>query len=471
MNNRGLDRVQQLLVALVVAILATEFLGSAGCGGAAPRPTLVVDPDTLLIGDELQIRLKGIRSRTTATVHAQRLLYVYPHGETPHYSYATFGSGAAEINLGTDAPQAGTYEGADVRALLWSMQPVLNTEEATRLRAEHPGITAQEALDASTVVFDLEVDGRVVATERLVLTTRAPGLLVNQVDHGGLHGVWAHPRSEHPLPGIMILGGSEGGVRATAGFAEVLASHGYSVLALAYFGDRELPPALTEVPIEYMERGLSWLSAQPETDSNHLAVVGMSKGAEAALLLASHRTDLDAVVGYAPSSVAWQSPVDANKSSWTIVGRPVPFVSTADLSEGEFKRAAAADSAKQERSRPASYYIAQVAPEQYRRAAIAVERSSASFLLISGGRDRVWHSLEMGEAIVTRLHESGFDHGIEHLKFPEAGHGIAGQGMRPSAGDPAVLGGTPGADARAQYEGWQRVLRFLEEHLRVTRDR
>ena len=93
------------------------------------------------------------------------------------------------------------------------------------------------------------------------------------------------PNGPGPHPAIVWLGGSEGGLRE--GTAALLASHGYATLALAYFGVDPLPPELIEIPLEYCKEGIDWLKAQPSVDAQHIAVLGGSKGAELALLLAA----------------------------------------------------------------------------------------------------------------------------------------------------------------------------------------
>ena len=94
--------------------------------------------------------------------------------------------------------------------------------------------------------------------------------------------------------GVLVLGGSEGGL--VEGFASALARHGFATMALAYFAMQGLPPKLIEIPVEYFRRALDWLRAQPETSPARPAVVGSSKGGEAALLVASTYDDVGAVV-------------------------------------------------------------------------------------------------------------------------------------------------------------------------------
>lgn len=70
----------------------------------------------------------------------------------------------------------------------------------------------------------------------------------------------------------------------------------------------ETQPNLIEMPLERVERGLRWLRDHPRVAARdgRVAIVGASKGAELALVLATTFPDLvGPVVAYTPSSVVW----------------------------------------------------------------------------------------------------------------------------------------------------------------------
>ena len=139
------------------------------------------------------------------------------------------------------------------------------------------------------------------------------------------------------------------------------------------------------------------------------------EGAEAALLLASRDPRVKAVVAAAPSSVAWAGVDPFNQghmltigSSWSWRGQPVPY---ARYDFVGFKGIASVDQS-----------LAKAPPE----AVIPVEKVNGPVLLVSGGKDELWPSAPMAEAIIARLDAAKFAHRHVHLTYPDAGHGVGG---------------------------------------------
>lgn len=153
-----------------------------------------------------------------------------------------------------------------------------------------------------------------------------------EVREADVVGTFIAPEGQGPYAGVVALSGSGGGVPSWWG--DLLAPHGVAVLAAAYFGVEPLPSALCEIPVETVAAAGEWLRRQPQVRSGHVGLVGGSKGAELALLAATAYPDLlGPVAAIAPSCVAWfgvdltGGVADASaRSSWTLGGRPVPFV-------------------------------------------------------------------------------------------------------------------------------------------------
>lgn len=134
---------------------------------------------------------------------------------------------------------------------------------------------------------------------------------------------------------VIVLGGSEGGLGGSGRMARRLAADGFDAVAVSYFGEPGQTEALDLIPIEPVDRAVAWLNARPGTPEP-VAIVGVSKGGELALLVASRNPAIAAVVAAVPSNVVWAG-IDrtggAVGSSWTAGGQPLPHVPY-DFSKG-----------------------------------------------------------------------------------------------------------------------------------------
>ena len=288
----------------------------------------------------------------------------------------------------------------------------------------------------------------------IVVDARLGGRRVNGTDWFGNYypAVGGEPR-----PGILVVGGSEGGIHNQVDRdARALWQDGYSVMALSFFRGPGQAQQLALIPLELFYRALDWLREQPEVDAAQLAIVGMSKGAEAALLVASNRSDLAAVVAAAPSSAVWPG-FDWSRfrglkdSSWSLHGRALPM-----LPYGRFNWSKGVRSI---------YEDGLAASTNNSETFIAVERSKAAMLLICGGADQVWPSCVMAEQIADRVQKSGGEP-VTILAYPDADHGVFASPLE--AGDKPRrfgFGRAASGNIAGQTDSWPRVLAFLRNNL------
>jgi dienelactone hydrolase len=306
-----------------------------------------------------------------------------------------------------------------------------------------------------TVVVTAEVDGAAVASATLLRRYVAADVRVTDVRDEGVVGTFLRPPSTEPLPGLLVLGGSEG--RIPRGLAAALASNGYATLALAYFDPTGelpgVPAALSAIPLETFSAAIDWLRSEPAVDDARIGIVGASRGAEAALLVASERPEIGAVVAYAPSHVVWPDLAGAGPA-WSRGGGPVPYVpvSPAPGPLVDVFSAALADEAAVD------------------QAAIPVERIEGAVLLVSGEDDQLWPSAAMGEEVIARLEANDYPHRYRHRAYRGAGHLIVvpyhpTTTLAEPPGGRFALGGNAADAARASADHWPRVLRFLDRNL------
>lgn len=361
---------------------------------------------------------------------------------------------AGRVDPARDAPLAGSYAGVRAMGLVSSMEPP--GELAGRLRFIFP------RLDSLPLDLVMEIAGATVDSARVVRWLRAPDVVVRALG-GGSAGRIFYPRGRDRRPGVLVLGGSEGGFGGDD-VAALLASRGYVALSLAYFGADGLPAALERIPLEHFVAAIDSLRGDPRVRGDRIAVFGTSKGAEAALLLAAHDARVRAVVAYAPSAVAWSCIcADPRAPSWTLGGRPVPFVPGG--ADPAYRPAPGSP------IRPVvNYRYRMRAPAIVQAASIPVERIAGPVLLVAGQEDALWPSAWSAEAIAARLRERGFRHRVVRLIYPGAGH-LIGKAYLPAgstriAGGRLETGGSPQANAAAQADAWPRVLAFLASVLR-----
>ncbi len=243
------------------------------------------------------------------------------------------------------------------------------------------------------------------------------GLTIEHVRHKNLIGDFIYPSAETDLPVVVFLGGSGGGF----GYEDelkALALNGYSVFSLAYFKEAGLPDKLENIPLEYFENAFNWLKTKRQVDPKKLLLLGVSRGAELALLLGSTYPQVKGVIAYAPSCFVLPNATEVEKdtliASWTLGDNPIPFAHIRRFEENSnasiIYRTYIEPLLKE--ANPAEDYV------------IKVEKINGPILLISGGQDLVWSASQMATTIEKRLNEHNFKHEVNNVIFADAGHDL-----------------------------------------------
>jgi len=227
---------------------------------------------------------------------------------------------------------------------------------------------------------------------------------------------WTDSRT--PRKAVILLGGSEGGKSWSGDKSKVeqLVREGYFVVSLAYFRDQGLPVHQRRIPLEYFAGVFDWLSWQEGIIQNDYALMGASRGAELALLLASRYSQVTAVVAIAPSSVVFPgpptNPIDAltgQHSAWACRAKEVPFVPMAYSLTTLYGLLTGKRTRMFERALQNSPAV--------EAAAIPVERAKAAILLVSFARDQIWPSTQMAGQIMDRLKAVNFPFSYQHVAY------------------------------------------------------
>lgn len=420
-----MSRDSRLFLPILLVVTGTICLPSLSGQTVTITPTVVLRDQTAVI------RVTGLEPHQQVAIQANLI-----DGEGQHWtSQGDFISDlAGEIDLSRQAPIRGSYKDVSSMGLVWSMKPL------------EKGVTQYKPprnFGSQRIQFQVLSGGNRVAEAEL--EQKAIGAEVKQIKiEGQLHGILFSPVGPGQHPGLLVLGGSEGGLPMRR--AALLASHGYSALALAYFRYENLPKELAAIPLEYFGEAIAWMKQRPEVLPDHIGVVGVSRGGELALQLGSMYPSIKAVVAYVPANVRYRSCCSNGIApyAWTWKGWPLAFV----------RRDQAGLEALD--------------------ATIRVEATHGGLLLIGGEGDKVWNSAEMVRHIVSRLKQAHFQYEIDALIYAQAGH-TAGRpdilpewhGMlrHPVSGRATDPGGTPEGNARSSLDAIPKVLDFLGRNL------
>jgi pimeloyl-ACP methyl ester carboxylesterase len=259
---------------------------------------------------------------------------------------------------------------------------------------------------------------------------------------------WARPAVARGT-GVLVLAGSSG--RVDVGRAELLASYGVTALALRWFGGEGQPEVPREVPLETFTAAIDRLVGE----CDRVVLMGLSFGAEAALLTAGVDQRVDALVALAPTDVAWEGQAehdhDPPRSKWTWDGRPVPFVPLDRTWEPSSARPSYVGLYERSRARAGADVVS---------AAIPVERIAGEVVLVAGGDDRVWPSSASAERIAARRTQAGLSTVV--VVDPAAGHPVVLPGEdAPDLRRPYEVGGDEGAAQRLGSLAWPAIRQVL----------
>jgi len=222
---------------------------------------------------------------------------------------------------------------------------------------------------------------------------------------------------EQPL--LVYFGGSEGGNSMTkpqnVKKRQQYINQGYAMLAVGYFGMEGIPKELDRISLDAIYEEIVSTLNNSNINSNCVAVMGGSKGAELALALASKYTKINSVISLAGSHVVFAGPslfADGKTSSFMFNDQELPHVPFTlnmfpSFLMGDYRRASE---------------IALRNIDAVDDARIKVENINGAILLVSGEKDHIWPSKEMSDEVIKRLNNKGFIHPFEHIVVPGGNH-------------------------------------------------
>jgi dienelactone hydrolase len=266
-------------------------------------------------------------------------------------------------------------------------------------------------------------------------------------------------------PTVVLIGGGQWGDY----WAEQIAKKGYASLSLPYTRREGLPRLAEEINLEYFEKALNWLAKQPKVDSDKIIVMGASRNAELALVIASTFPKLThGVVAYAPSSVSWSNTVlpyssPDLKASWKYKGVAIPYVRMNKIQGNNTAKIETLPYWKNGLTKTS----------EVENAMIKIEKIKGPILLFSGLDDKVWPAAFMADMLEKRSKETNFNYAFQNIQYENAGHLISTHpdiNSSITTGNMTIdgkayefeFGGTIEGDAKAKKDARNKLYEFLE---------
>ena len=423
------------------------------------KDCIIIEPcNEVLMGTFVTINLDNLPQNDTITVHAYRRNW-----QGLLYSFACFKTDSdGQIRLNNDKPVLATYSGVDSLGIFWSMTKPTYKKEELPFEVNN--------LASNTIYFRVEAGGKIIAKNELRLIVQTPDISCEEIRNKDLVANFYYPEDKQNVPLIIMLGGAEGGLDGVDDYAKIISSHGYAVLAIAYFGMENLPKSLERIPVEYFFNAIDRAKEKQFIDTSKIVILGGSKGGEAALLIASMRRDVKGVIAVAPCNVVWQgipNGFPGMKSSWALNGKELPFLKCSY--SFSFIRKFLGNSIQVEMTELFQTIYTED-KSKIEPAIIKVEKINGPILLVAGKEDKRLPSYSMCQMIEKRLDGLKFEHQVVCLYYDNAGHSVCSPELMPTIDykyQKLALGGNDSANAAAQIDSWNKMIGFLQTYFPV----
>ena len=285
--------------------------------------------------------------------------------------------------------------------------------------------------DGSTFVVSARAEGREPARVEVRRRLLAEGVrrVTTTLEDDGVAGQLLTPAPGTAVgSGVVLIGGSDGGLGLQLLDGIALASRGVTALQVGYFGLPGLPAELADIPLETFVTAIERLREEPDVDPDRIWLVGTSRGSEAAALVAARHPDLVAGVALtAPAATVGCTPGDRTRVAWTEGGAPIPCDPETPL---------------------------------------PVEDVDGPVIATCGGDDALWPACPQAEELFDRLAAEDRPLGDRLVSDQTAGHlvGLLTPYVWPTSAtrtEGLPMGGNPRADDRVRAQVWPYLLAAL----------
>ncbi|CAO2580757.1 Acyl-coenzyme A amino acid N-acyltransferase 2 [Lemmus lemmus] len=370
-------------------------------------------------------------------------------GSKAYYKASEMG----EVDLERDPSLGGDYMGVHPMGLFWSLKP---EKFLSRLAKKDVNIPYQVHIELSEPHFP--VKGIVISPPIVQRWFVGPGVQRKPIREGRIRGVLFLPPGEGPFPGIIDLFGFIGGLIEFR--ASLLASHGFAVLALAYFAYEDLPDKLLETDLEYFEEAADFLLAHPKIQQPGIGVISLSKGAEIGLAMACYLKQVVATVCVSGPSAILDIPLRYRDLVVPPIQRVLEHIQIHASGAVQF--------------RP---FIGDPCNRLNPQSILPVEKARGCILFIVGENDECLDSKAYAQRAMDQLQSHGRRNG-RMLAYPGAGHLIEPPyspycfaSWTSESANPVLWGGESIAHAAAQEHSWREIQKFFRKHLSPSRSK
>ncbi|WP_059106153.1 acyl-CoA thioesterase/bile acid-CoA:amino acid N-acyltransferase family protein [Shouchella shacheensis] len=424
------------------------------------KPLLTISPEMALVDETLCIQVTGCSPYQSILIRARAT----DEENKPFVSRAYFtANDQGNVNLSKQKPDRGSYDEVDPMGLFWSMELDHPTKKGYFVK------TTSAPLD---LFFSVEVDQEVVAETKVSRSFMDAETSKKTVREHGLVGTLYHPSASGPYPGVLLLGGSDGGNQEHG--AALLATKGYAVFALSYFGEEGVPKDLAHIPLEYFGTAIEWLQTQPFVSDEKIGAIGLSRGGELALLLGTVYPQLRAIIAGSPSAVVtpgMRNHMYAPVQAWMYQDAPITYLPFKYRLTNMFTMIR--HLWKREPVSFLSLWLHSLGrADNVEAARIPVEKIQAPVMIIAGEEDQIWTSAHFSQMVRERLKQENRSYNDVYLTYKDAGHFLCFPYSLPnmpaniteSVGKRMVLdyGGDAKSNTHAALDSWPQILAFFQ---------
>ncbi|XP_050702390.1 acyl-coenzyme A thioesterase 1-like isoform X1 [Eriocheir sinensis] len=414
---------------------------------------VVVEPTSCLHDEAVSLSVDGLEPEQDITLEASMTdsqgvaFFSYSH-------YKANDNGHVDVN--TMESLGGSYKGLFPMGPIATLSPMLQKHKYTRFfkkDVENPNVVTLSAFKGHLSHDELLDENRrePLSTTSHMRHYMAPGVQRIPVRYGSVRGSLFLPPGDGPFPGVIDLFGTAGGLLEYR--SAQLASRGIASFAVGYFGYEDLPKSLEEFNIFYFEEAVQFLLEHEKIVKPNLGVIGVSKGADLGLSMATFIPEVTAAVSINGCISSVQSKLNLHNGA-------IPGLEF-DLSGVKIKNDVM------------DCYEAVNNPLDYPETIIPIEKANADFLFLVSCDDRNWKSEVYADIAVERLEKAGSKNYQVH-KYPQAGHLIeppfspfSRASYHKYVGGNLLWGGQLRPHIEAQVHAWEATLGFFMKHLQI----